>query len=177
MFKKINKKYKIPFVLLFWVLWLIIYLDSLRLGAVGIIHLFVDKLALLAFPVLLLVFIFNLLKKRLIGLSTYLIFFILLSAPILNNIKVWTSTNQGNKIVRAIDLYKEKNNVYPASLEDLVPNYLNKIPKTNIGLFDHLKFNYIVVDPSSGYTLSYPTYFWASMDYNSSSGYWKPYAK
>lgn len=39
----------------------------------------------------------------------------------------------GNKIIEAIDRYYLENGVYPNTLSDLVPDYLNEIPKTITG--------------------------------------------
>lgn len=60
------------------------------------------------------------------------------------------SIGRGNLIVEALEKYKEKNKIYPDDLDNLVPNYIENIPKTDI---DDLNFIYLVDEKNENYTL------------------------
>jgi len=51
--------------------------------------------------------------------------------------------SQVNSIAEKIELYKQKNGVYPESLEALVPRYFSRVPVARISMFSIMtKFNY-----------------------------------
>jgi hypothetical protein len=55
------------------------------------------------------------------------------------------SLDKGNKIIVAIEKFKESNKNIPKTLGELIPNYLNEIPKYNLG-FRSSTYNYQVKD-------------------------------
>ncbi|TGL62024.1 hypothetical protein [Leptospira sarikeiensis] len=72
------------------------------------------------------------------GLSIF-IFMVpqLFISTIISQYQVKWSLERGETIIAAIDKYKSENNGMPISLEELVPNYMDKIPNTLIGLGHH----------------------------------------
>ena len=78
------------------------------------------------------------LKKR------YLILFIIFVLIIKDNLTkdLWMKdenirdvSSQTKELVEALELYKSENNLYPESLKNLVPKYINEIPTINNSYF------------------------------------------
>lgn len=59
--------------------------------------------------------------------------------------------NRGNIIIAAIERYKDKNKSYPDNLENIVPEYIENIPKSDI---DNLGFIYHYFEKTGSYSLS-----------------------
>ena len=52
------------------------------------------------------------------------------------------SQKQATKIIQALERYKKDNNIYPATLEELVPRYLGSVPTPKLGGGSINKFYY-----------------------------------
>ncbi len=79
-------------------------------------------------------------------LVTYLIYSIIMMNPNLKKTEqIW------NWIVNNIELYKEEQWEYPKKIEDLIPKYYDKIPKSKSGLW---KFLYSLDEEKNIYRLS-----------------------
>jgi amino acid transporter len=65
------------------------------------------------------------------------------------------SKQQGDKIVNALNNYRAIKNKYPASLEDMIPQFLINVPYSYMG-YGNVKFNYKLKDDGSGYILFFP---------------------
>lgn len=52
------------------------------------------------------------------------------------------SQKQAIKVIQALEVYKQDNNVYPAKLEELVPRYLVSLPKPKLGSARTNRFYY-----------------------------------
>ncbi len=48
-------------------------------------------------------------------------------------VEIANGIDQGNQIVKAIEAYHNAQGIYPLTLDDLVPTYLDKLPKTLTG--------------------------------------------
>ncbi len=60
------------------------------------------------------------------------------------------SISRGKTIVAAIERYEDKNNSYPVSLEALVPEYIGRIPKSDI---NNLDYSYLYFPKAGTYSL------------------------
>lgn len=110
-----------------------------------------------------------LLKRRTKIMLLPLLFIILLvitniiSNQIINNEyqKVFKS---GVKIGSALDQYYKDNQHYPKDLDELVPKYINKIPKANV-IWEHSKsgsnFSYSTLDYGNKYQIKYEAYVYS----------------
>ena len=58
---------------------------------------------------------------------------------------------RGNRIVAAIENYKEKNGFYPSNIEKLVPSFLQAIPNTGI---EDVEFSYLKTENANEYQLT-----------------------
>ena len=86
-----------------------------------------------------------LLKKRFIACGVYLIMAIFILASItINNKIAW---GRAEILIEACNNYKNKNNIYPKKLSDLVPEFINKIPVAKYTIISS-KFSYLASEES-----------------------------
>ena len=80
--------------------------------------------------------------------------------------------DRGNLIINALAAYYKDNGVYPESLEDLTPVYLDKIPRPGLsdGLNFRTKFQYIKWPKS--FRISFRYDMFSEFYYESSEGKW-----
>ncbi|MGI5056716.1 hypothetical protein [Treponema socranskii] len=81
--------------------------------------------------------------------------------------------DRGNLIIYALGAYYKDNGVYPESLEDLTPVYLDKIPRPGLsdGLNFRTKFQYIKWPKSFRINFRYDMF--SEFYYESSEGKWR----
>ncbi|MBQ9537784.1 MAG: hypothetical protein IJU95_00810 [Treponema sp.] len=66
----------------------------------------------------------------------------------------------GQRIINAIEKFYSENNFYPDTLEQLVPEYLEKIPETEFsGIFEGREFHYDKDDSNRWYNLKFFGFF------------------
>lgn len=110
-------------------------------------------------------------KKKLyflISFPTYLISFVLLVQ--LLNFQYRNNERNGEKLIRALELYYVESGKYPPTLEALVPRFRSSLPKAWFGLFAH-SYNYM--STGDGFVLEIqtgnkPHQMWSSGDH-----YWQ----
>ena len=83
--------------------------------------------------------------------------------------------DRGNLIIYALGVYYEDNGIYPESLEDLLPMYLDKIPRPGLrnGFNIRTKFRYLRLISYKNFTLSFRYDVFSEFYYNSSEGKWR----
>lgn len=62
----------------------------------------------------------------------------------LKSFKTQNTEKRGETIVSAIKKYRKAEGKYPNNLSELVPNYLDDVPKTDMGLLSFQSFRYTV---------------------------------
>ena len=62
----------------------------------------------------------------------------------LKSFKTQNTEKRGETIVNAIKKYRKAEEKYPNNLSELVPNYLDDVPKTDLGLLSSQSFGYTV---------------------------------
>lgn len=81
---------------------------------------------------------------------------VLLSLPAstaLESFKTQNTEKRGQTIISAIEKYRKARGKYPESLSELVPNYLDDVPKPDIGLLISQSFGYEVDRDRDTYNL------------------------
>jgi hypothetical protein len=82
------------------------------------------------------------------------------------------SKEQGNNIIRAVENYRSIKNKYPASLDNLIPQFMYPIPYSYMG-YGNVQYDYKLKPDSSNYVLSFPNAAIFSTIYNSEIREWK----
>lgn len=82
--------------------------------------------------------------------------------------------DRGNLIIHALAAYYKDNDVYPESLEDLIPVYLDKIPNPVLrnGFNIRTKFHYLRLISCKNFTLSFRYDIFSEFYYNSYEAKW-----
>ena len=82
--------------------------------------------------------------------------------------------DRGNLIIYALGAYYKDNGVYPESLEDLIPVYLDKIPNPGLrnGFNIRTKFHYLRLISCKNFTLSFRYDIFSEFYYNSYEAKW-----
>jgi len=82
--------------------------------------------------------------------------------------------DRGNLIIYALGAYYKDNGVYPESLEDLIPVYLDKIPNPGLrnGFNIRTKFRYRRLISCKNFTLSFRYDIFSEFYYNSYEAKW-----
>lgn len=82
--------------------------------------------------------------------------------------------DRGNLIIYALAAFYENNGVYPESLEDLIPVYLDKIPNPGLrnGFNIRTKFRYLRLISCKNFTLSFRYDIFSEFYYNSYEAKW-----
>ena len=82
--------------------------------------------------------------------------------------------DRGNLIIHALAAYYKDNDVYPESLEDLIPVYLDKIPNPGLrnGFNIRTKFHYLRLISCKNFTLSFRYDIFSEFYYNSYEAKW-----
>ncbi len=80
---------------------------------------------------------------------------------------------QGNRVVRAIEEYREKCHSFPATLEQLKPDYLASVPKWKHGFVEY-RFIYWFDDPGASPRLKFCSGAWTGVFYNWETKSWHP---
>ena len=82
--------------------------------------------------------------------------------------------DRGNLIIHALAAYYKDNGVYPESLEDLIPVYLDKIPNPGLrnGFNIRTKFHYLRLISCKNFTLSFRYDIFSEFYYNSYEAKW-----
>lgn len=77
---------------------------------------------------------------------------------------------QGTVLAEAILRYRDDGGGYPGRLDDLIPEYLDSLPKYRVGLF---RFRFIYWH-SAGPRLKFPAGFWTGVFYDFNARQWRP---
>ena len=82
--------------------------------------------------------------------------------------------DRGNLIINALAAFYEDNGVYPETLEDLLPVYLDKIPNPGLrnGFNIRTKFHYLRLISCKNFTLSFRYDVFSEFYYNSYEAKW-----
>ena len=82
--------------------------------------------------------------------------------------------DRGKLIIHALVAYYKDNGVYPESLEDLIPVYLDKIPNPGLrnGFNIRTKFHYLRLISCKNFTLSFRYDIFSEFYYNSYEAKW-----
>lgn len=86
-------------------------------------------------------------------------------------IKNYCNLKRGELLVDAIEEYKFKNNSYPSTLTDLVPEYQKSLPKYIFKLNQH-SYNYLVSPRKDFFFLEYNIDNYTYRSYKSQFGIW-----
>jgi len=167
--------------LIIWVIsWLAVLL-AFELLANNFFHIFLYLLAYLGILISGLLFLLALfIKKQRLFSLVLLIFFI--SPIVILNLKITTSQANAEKIILALEQYKNTRGAYPCSLIDLEPDYFKNIPKPNIALLFPSNFQYfgsdsynpdVVCKGRENYTILFPLVGWSTMYYYSLDKEWR----
>jgi len=153
--KPIGSKFLL--ILFFWIISLLLDLEY-SFGYLG----FFDVILLIGLVslVLTLIGILRMLWKQktdVLRLGLFGLLFVVSELFVVVRILQWQkqqSIKTGQEIDAALEGYKEKHSEYPVALNDLVPNYLTTIPKSNMGWFGK-PFLYSKSSMDSSYTMSF----------------------
>lgn len=92
--------------------------------------------------------------------------FFILALNISNIISVMLINNQrqnifndGTLIAGAIERYYEDNNKYPKDLDELIPKYIDSIPKIKT-TYDEGDFTYYITEGGKSYFLGFENYYY-----------------
>ena len=97
-------------------------------------------IALVTIPVIIIMLLITLIfkkyrakyKKRLVVIGIYLVMSVMIIASIRVNNKI--AENRGEMLIEHCENYKAKYGSYPGALSDLVPEYIEKIPRAKYAL-------------------------------------------
>lgn len=82
----------------------------------------------------------------------------IISVALINNQRQNAFTN-GNRIATAVENYYEDNNIYPKDLSELIPKYIDNIPKKKTTYDEGEDFVYYVTEGGKSYFLGFEHYY------------------
>ena len=89
-----------------------------------------------------------------------------------NELKWRQSVKQAERIINALSEYRNENGEYPESLGVLIPEYLERIPKTKVAFFNHRGFYYSRKTDTDEYVLGFAYVAWTLSEYSSATEEW-----
>lgn len=78
-----------------------------------------------------------------------------------------------NKVILLIEEYRRDNLKYPSKVEDLIPKYIETLPKIRFGFVREVKYKYRFDQEREYFTLTYPVRAWSLNTYYSKEKQWE----
>jgi ABC-type antimicrobial peptide transport system permease subunit len=99
----------------------------------------------------------------------------LVAAGFVNDAQRARAQKRGEMIVTALEKHKAATGRYPASLDALVPDYIEEIPAPGLGFFTKYRFHYTADQDALAFSLTFPAPAWTEMGYESKDRLWHCY--